>query len=592
MYRASELFMAEIKKSARIEHVRGSINGWPFDDRNIMALSYSNKSSDKKDVSLGYAYIGQITATFFNIPLSRGSWRGATIVLDYGLELPNDTVEYIPIGVFTVNEAKWTDVGISVTASDVLSKLDRPFSISQTNGRPYDLLMLAARDCDIELGLTEEECANLPNGQENLGLYPSNDINTYRDFVAWISQVLGGFVTATRDGKMTVKSYGQYEVVDTLDSTDRLVGASFSDYTTQYDGISIVEIDSQQTFYYSVNDGVGGILALGANPLLQYGLEETKQEQRIRIADVAKTITYTPFNIDVLNSPIYDLGDIIKCVEGIAGDGELVSCVMAIDWTFKQTTSLAGYGADPSLTYAKSRADKAINGLLSNTSKDEVVSYTFVNAKRLELSSSYETTVISIKFATVSPRVIDFLAELNLETMLGIDESVDVEVRYYLNDELIPEYKPRTSWNNTGMHLMHLMYFFSDLLKGTVYNFDVRMILKSGTASIAPEHIHAAIKGQGLVAINDFDGLIEVKDDYEPISVPTELNLNDAINSLEFTRSHQIGPFNDEYEPLSLDPNISIDGMFDLKFETPIYTRVTEDRVVRVTEDRQIRRTE
>lgn len=595
MYRASESFLAELKKSARREHIRGSIEGRSFDDHNVLTLSYSNKSSDKKDVSLGYAYIGQMTATFIDIPLARGSWRGATIILEYGLELPDDTVEYIPIGVFTVNEAKWSDVGINIIASDVLSKLDKPFAISQTTGTAFDLLRLAAKDCNIELGITEEECSGLPNGHEILGLYPSNDIKTYRDFVAWISQVLAGFITATRDGKMTVISYDQSEVVDTLSSMDRITGSAFSDYTTQYDGISIVDIDSQHTYYYSVNDGTGGVLALGANPLLQYGIEDTKQAQRIRIAEVAKTIAYTPFDIEVLNNPAYELGDLIACTGGVAGQEALTCCVMEINWTFHQTASLSGFGADPSLTSAKSKTDKAINGLLSNMSKDEVVSYTFVNARGIELSSSIETTVISIKFATVSPKVIDFLAELDLETMLGLDETIEVEARYYLNDELIPEYQPKTSWNNTGMHLMHLMYFLSDLLKGTAYTLDVRLILKTGSARIAPENIHAVIKGQGLVAINAFNGLIEIEDEYEPISnVFNVVSLTDNVESIRTELPLNIGVLNELYHPLSgLVATVPLSDTSYLELGGEVYTRVLEDGSdTRVTEEGDRRITE
>lgn len=147
MYRASDAFMAEIKKSARVEHVRGSINGVPFDDSNILTLGYSNRSSDSKDVSLGYCYIGQISATFVGVNIARGNWRDSVIELEYGLELPDGTTEYIPNGIYHVSEATWSDVGVNITASDNMSKLDRAFTIDQTTGMPFDLLKLASTNC-------------------------------------------------------------------------------------------------------------------------------------------------------------------------------------------------------------------------------------------------------------------------------------------------------------------------------------------------------------------------------------------------------------------------------------------------------------
>lgn len=167
----------------------------------------------------------------------------------------------------------------------------------------------------MTLGVTREEVEAMPNGTEVLGLYPNNDIKTYRDFVAWIAQVLGGFATASRKGELLIKSYANAERVDTLRPRDRISGSVFSDYTTLYDGISIVEIDSKETKYYSVNGGQGSVINLGSNPLLQYGTEDVRTEQRMRLARVARSVHYTPFNISVLNTPVYDLGDIIATSE-------------------------------------------------------------------------------------------------------------------------------------------------------------------------------------------------------------------------------------------------------------------------------------
>lgn len=512
MYRASDAFFAKLKKSARIEHIRGSINNVPIDDRNIIALNYNNRSSDSKDVSIGYAYIGQITATFVDVNIPRGGWRDSVISLEYGLEIGGGEVEYIPIGVFTVTQAQWSDSGISITASDNMAKFDKVFNIDQTSGKAFDLFTLACTNCGLTFELTEEEADALPNGTEIFGLYPNNDIKTYRDFVAWLSQAVGGFVTATRTGSITVRSYlNLVTPVDTLTARDRILGSVFSDYETLYDGVSFTSLEDQQTYYYSVNKGEGSVINLGSNPLMQYGTEETKQNQRYLLAWIVYAIKYTPFNIAVLNTPIYDLGDVISCVGGVAGSGELRCCIMSIDWNFKQTTSMVGYGADPSLATGKNKTDKVISGILKNT-KDELVTYTYVNASEIELERDVEVSVINIKFATLSPKIVDFWAEIDLNTALGLEEDIQIEARYYIDGVMVPEYQPQTSWNNSGMHLMHLLAYLETLEANSGYTFEVRLVLKSGLATIAPQNIHAVIKGQGLAAVNDWNGQLEFKD--------------------------------------------------------------------------------
>ena len=72
MYPVSAAFKTQMKKSHRIEHVRGTIAGVSFDDDNIVSLNYSNRCSDTSDVTFGSAYIGQISAVFTGLNIQWG----------------------------------------------------------------------------------------------------------------------------------------------------------------------------------------------------------------------------------------------------------------------------------------------------------------------------------------------------------------------------------------------------------------------------------------------------------------------------------------------------------------------------------------
>ena len=595
MYSVSNEFLAALHEPARFEKLRGNIGGVPFTDRNIISLNYSNRCSDTADVTLGSCYIGQIEATFTNdLLIPRGDWRGRVISLEWGLVLEDESVEYIPVGLFTITEANWSGTGISIKASDNVSKLDKAYAVSTTSGYIYELLGLAAQECGLTLAQTQVQLEALPNGDEIFGLYPNNDIKTWRDFVGWVCQLFGGFAYADRNGKLAVKSWGDLSEVDSLTETEREYQTTFSDYTTKYDGISVVNIENQTTSYYSTATG-GAVINLGSNPFLQYGTNETLTRQRQAIAVVASSIAYTPFNSGVLSNIAYDLGDILTCSGGIAGTGTLNCCVMSIEWQSKNLTTLQGFGADPSLTSGKSKTDKALNGLMSKTSENEVVIHTFENAAAFELEDEQDVEILSIRFATVTPKIVNIWHEIKLDVTadpLG-DGVVTCQALYYFDDELIA-YSPETSWNNDGYHLLHLLYFLQGLAGGQLYKWEVHLIIKGGTATIDIGDIHASLYGQGLVALDEWDGFIEVYDTMSLVqsSKATFGTINENISLTWF-----------DVESLNLSETISlvqngkatfgtINEEITVNLQAPIYTRITEEEDVRITEDGDRRITE
>lgn len=537
MYSVSEAFMTALHDPHRVEHVRGTVGTVDFVDNNIISMNYQNQCSDNKDVTLGSARIGQLNVVFTGMNISRGAWRGKTITLEWGVELADHTTEYIPVGVFTIAKADWTETGISVVAYDCLSKLDNAFSISTTTGKIYDLLKLAEDLTGVPCGRTKAECEALPNGDEILGLYVQNDIKTVRDYISWVGCTVAGFTTAGRDGSLLVKSFAESEVVDSFVSRERVVGSIFSDYITQYDGINIQDVVSGTVEYYYGDGETGGVsISIGANPFLQYGTDQVKSRQRKAIANTVVGIHYTPFKIAILNAPVYDLGDLIQCGGGVAGTETLTCCVMAINWTFNKTTSLQGFGADPNLVAGKSKTDKALNGMSSKTSESTVVTHTYVNAIEYELGNHFAEPVIEIAFATVKPTIVTMNHEIVLDLDITDPSGVATATAYYyLNDELQGS-TPMTSWNNDGPHLLPLIYFLDTLSGGTAYDWRVELKIDGGTATIARNDIHAWLTGQGLVAVDQFAGTIHVEDEYDPIVLDKRIvDFIDTVVNLDIT---------------------------------------------------------
>ena len=70
---------------------------------------------------------------------------------------------------------------------------------------------------------------------------------------------------------------------DTLDEKHRFQGASFSDFETRYTGLSCVNLADQTTKYYYVENDDVLVYNLGTNPLMQYGVDETKDALRTNV---------------------------------------------------------------------------------------------------------------------------------------------------------------------------------------------------------------------------------------------------------------------------------------------------------------------
>ena len=65
---------------------------------------------------------------------------------------------------------------------------------------------------------------------------------------------------------------------------------------------------------------------LGINPLLQFGLEETREQLCNNILNDISVIAYVPFDSETIGNPALDLGDVIRFSGGQA-DEEQITCI-------------------------------------------------------------------------------------------------------------------------------------------------------------------------------------------------------------------------------------------------------------------------
>lgn len=219
---------ADIKlKDETVLHVDNSKlwqNGLKIED------SVSNSSS----FDIGSAIIGQLTVTLNNIydEYSNYDFTNAEISnIKVGLKLPDDTIESISYGIYTVNETKYNGSFITLTAYDNLYKFDVSYSKS-TLSYPAtlgEIVRDACSVCNVQLGT-----ASFDNDDFLVNERPSDDTITFRNVLLWVAQISCKFLKVDAYGKLLLSWYN----TGIFESIKIISGGKFRPWETDvaYDG--------------------------------------------------------------------------------------------------------------------------------------------------------------------------------------------------------------------------------------------------------------------------------------------------------------------------------------------------------------------
>ena len=405
---------------------------------------------------------------------------------------------------------------------------------------------------------------DIPNGTENLSIYSDNDIGTYRDVLYYVGQVLGGFFVINRAGQLELRKYGNTPVL-TVERRHRFT-SSFSDFITKYTAVSSTNLKTQTAEYYALETDDGLTMNLGVNPLLQFGLDETRHELITNILNDIAVVNYVPFDSDTIGNPALDLGDVLQFTGGQA-DAAKMSAVTSMSCKIGGKMGLRGVGKNPRLARAKSKNDKNISGLINQIEAGKIGIHTFTNASAFTVNDT-DVKIISIQFASSEQNHAQFFGQIIIDavadtvsrsamvsgnvvipsvevnsaeadpeaenTLIGTtaEQIVEVElpvswtedgqaiayVTFELNDEIVEIHHPMETWHS-GKHTMLLYYPVERIIPNYTNTFNVYLRMDSGSASIDVGGVIASISGQSMAAGDAWDGTI---------------NLSDSITRLKF----------------------------------------------------------
>lgn len=328
------------------------------------------------------------------------------------------------------------------------------------------------------------------------------------------------------------------------------------------------------------------------NPLLQFGLEETRRELCENILADISVIDYVPFDSDTIGNPALDIGDVLTFVGGQADENQ-ISAITSNQVKIYGKQTLKGVGKNPRLAQAKSKNDKNISGLLSQIEAGKIGIHTFTNASAFTIHDQ-DTKIISIEFATSEdnhaqffgqvivdvdadevtrtatasgnvtipavnvdaisqgpanegesenaeeePEVIGTTEEQTVSVSLPVswteDGHADVIFSFEFNNQMIPIHYPQEHWCS-GRHTILLYYPIENVMANFTNTFNVYMRCTGGSATVDTGFCIASISGQSMGADAAWDGKIEVEEYVERFPIGTG-NLAGRLRGVGFTES-------------------------------------------------------
>lgn len=632
LYPVSDAFMEAVCKNTRRYYWTGTIDTknrchYEFGNDDIVKGSgyITKQCCGSTEIEIGTVYAAELGITIYST-IDRYTLDDAAVRLYYHLVLADGTEETVPMGVFEVSEANRTTKCLELKAYDYMLRFDKAASVDMSSATPFEFLMYACGKCNVELAHSQEEVEAMPNGKELLGIYPDGNIETYRDLLFYLAQILGRVCQINREGKLELMAYGNEPVVSV--GAEHRFSSSYSDFVTKYTAVySTNEVDAKSE-YYCMEPDDGLTMNLGVNPLLQYGLQNSRESIIRNILDCISVIGYVPFDSDTIGNPALDPMDVI-CFNGGHADPDSVSCITSVTYKINGKQGLKGVGKNPRLSSAKSKADKNIMGLLNQVESSKFVICAYENATVFEIGES-PARIIDMTFASIESTSALFIGNVNCEVMaeeekveevflvrheaptvesiinravalakqangetaedtvavMGAADIPEVEYEaveeivaatvikkkcptitflYKVDDNWVAEYSPKQKVMDGG-NIFPLLYPMGTLGVNSAKTIEVYMKAEGGTVTIFPANCKASVAGSGIAGgYTEWDGKIVIEE-YADIFIlkKTDMSMIRLAEDVAVrTMNETIHGFSDSVRLMKLDNEMKLSGLSD-----------------------------
>ena len=337
MYKVSEALANTLAGNSRCMRAK-LVCGSEVIDSGIQSIKLVQQANaDNETVSIGGAVSAYAEISIYK-PLRLVTRKEYTLYI--GAVLPDDTVEYCKMGLFTPKKPKEDDGLLTFKAYDrMVSRLWKAYypTISKYPADGKEILADISKQCGIAIA----NLSSLPDGitvgwgtayneDGSVMKVPPFTACTIREALSYLAQMYGAFATINRDGEIEFRWYEatSYEVP---------ANRSFDDI------VCAEQVYKLQGISCTVNDKT-----IMAGTVSSIQIENSYMTQNI-LNSVYKKIggfSFLPTTFSFLGDPRLDLGDIITVYRR---DGTAIKVpVMSITFDFDGglSTEVGSYGSD------------------------------------------------------------------------------------------------------------------------------------------------------------------------------------------------------------------------------------------------------
>lgn len=279
------------------------------------------------------AMIGSCVASEMNVILNNENGKyndvnfiGKDISVEVGTLDANDRPDFMPIGIFQVDDSPKKLEHISLTALDRMMLLEKPFEPVAIPTTIYWLYQDICERTNVRRKTTE-----LWNESYVIDIPPEN-VQTYRDVLSCLCEITGTCAFFDWDGRLCLEWFSQDEPTIVLTTSNR-INSDLAEESVQITG---VEVKAGEGTYLAGTDAY--TLSVAQNPLV------TRDEQDLADAlyEHLGWLAYRPFSATVLPMPYIYPMDMATFVDRDGNE----SLVAITDWTFRlnRNTELRGRG--------------------------------------------------------------------------------------------------------------------------------------------------------------------------------------------------------------------------------------------------------
>ena len=416
MYAVSDAYKQAITGSAREFKIRANIY---FRDKTIQTFDDSTienevtiesqmmaGSPSDETIDIGAATSKRLTMTVRNDKTDLHRFAGARLWLYVSLRLENGAFEDVPMGKFFINNKSVSRVGDQVTFSGYDGMILLHYELTREMREELKgktALEAAEILCRGRLAVLpskdpEGNAVTLPNSDLELD-FDSEQIETARDGIMWIAQLMGCFARVDRLGRLEfvqIKSWWKMftETTGTILAVRNIEGGQrfktkFADDRIHIVGVSMRGTDNKlvtRRYSYShenEEDPTSDVIVeMATNPLIMDGGTPLSEVLENILAELSTAYFYS-FSTEMANDPALDAGDTIRLQGGVINgtnhNNDLIGFITHNVWRYRGHQDITNASSVPIVfdgddseggTPARSRAKAA--GAVSARAGDDL----------------------------------------------------------------------------------------------------------------------------------------------------------------------------------------------------------------------------